>query len=170
MGYHVHQTSDYGGKMPRKKTYEVTLSKAERDHLRNLVSSGSEKARKLTRARILLKADEGWTDEATSRALDVGMGTVGRIRRKYAEHGLETALNDKPRMRRYERKIDGKAEAHLIALACGDPPAGYANWSLRLLAEEVVKLEQVELASVSHETVRQVLKKTTSSRGNSSNG
>ena len=156
--------------MPRKKTYEVALSEAERDHLKNLVSSGSEKARKLTRGRILLKADEDWTDEAISRALDVGIATVGRIRRKYVKYGLNTALNGKPRARQYERKIDGKAEAHLVALVCGDPPAGYAKWSLRLLAEEVVKLEQVEVESVSHETVRQVLKKTILSPGNSGNG
>ncbi len=156
--------------MPRKKTYAVALSEAERNHLKNLVSTGSEKARKLTRARILLKADEDWTDEEISRALDVGIATVGRIRRKYVEYGLNTALNGKPRVRQYEGKIDGKAEAHLIALVCGDPPAGYAKWSLRLLAEEVVKLEQVEAESVSHETVRQVLKKTTLSPGNSGNG
>jgi hypothetical protein len=156
--------------MPRKKTYEVALSEAERNHLKNLVSSGSEKARKLTRARILLRADEEWTDETISEALDVGIATVGRIRRKYAEYDLNRALNGKPKVRQYERKIDGKAEAHLIALVCGDPPAGYAQWSLRLLAEEVVKLEQVEVESVSHETVRQVLKKTTLSPGNSDNG
>lgn len=156
--------------MPRKKTYEVNLSPSERDHLKNLVSTGTEKARKLTRARILLKADENWIDEAISQALDVGMATVGRVRQKYVEEGLDSVLNDKPNSRSYERKIDGKTEAHLIALACGDAPEGYAKWSLRLLAERLVRLEQVELASVSHETVRQTLKKTTLSRGKTSNG
>lgn len=156
--------------MPRKKVYEVKLSESERDHLKNLVSTGTEKARKLTRARILLKADEDWTDEAISQALDVGIATVGRLRQRYVEVGLERVLNRKPSRRLYERKIDGNSEAHLIALTCGEPPAGYARWSLRLLARELVKLEQVELGSVSHETVRQVLKKTTLNRGSSTNG
>lgn len=156
--------------MPRKRVYEVKLSETERDHLKNLVSTGTEKARKLTRARILLKADEDWTDETISQALDVGTATVGRIRRRYVEAGLAGVLNRKPSRRQYERKIDGNSEAHLIALTCGEPPAGYARWTLRLLARELVKLEQVELETVSHETVRQVLKKTTLSRGNSNNG
>jgi len=145
--------------MPRKKVYEVELSQAERDHLKNLVSTGTQKARKLTRARILLKADEAWSDEAISQALDVGIATVGRVRQRYVKEGLDRAVNDKPRTRQYERKIDGKTEAHLVALACTEPPEGYARWSLRLLAEELVKLEQVPLTSVSHETVRQGLKK-----------
>jgi len=156
--------------MARKKVYEVNLSPSERDHLKNLVSTGAEKARKLTRARILLKADEGWKDEAISQALDVGMATVGRVRHRYIVEGLDGVLNGKPSNRQYERKIDGKIEAHLVALACGDAPEGYANWSLRLLAERLVRLEQVELESVSHETVRQALKKTTLNRGKGSNG
>lgn len=156
--------------MPRKKVYEVKLSEPERNHLINLVSTGTEKARKLTRARILLKANEAWTDEAISQALDVGIATVGRVRQRYVEAGLEGVLNRKPSRRQYERKIDGNSEAHLIALSCSEPPAGYARWSLRLLARELVKLEQVEVEAVSHETVRQVLKKTTLSRGSSNNG
>ena len=90
--------------MSRKKEYEVKLSQSERDHLKNLISSGTEKARKLTRARILLKADEGWTDKTISQALDVGMATVGRIRRKHVENGLDHALNRKPSIRQWERK------------------------------------------------------------------
>jgi len=156
--------------MPRKKVYEVKLSQPERDHLTNLVSSGTEKARKLTRARILLKADEDWTDKAISQALDVGMATVGRIRRKYVEKGLKNAISRKPSSRQWERKIDGKAEAHLVALTCKKAPEGYARWTLRLLADRLAKLEQVKLESVSHETVRQVLKKTTSNHGRTSNG
>ena len=156
--------------MPRKKVYEVKLSEPERNHLINLVSTGTEKARKLTRARILLKANEAWTDEAISQALDVGIATVGRVRQRYVEAGLEGVLNRKPSRRQYERKIDGNSEAHLIALSCSEPPAGYARWTLRLLARELVKLEQVEVEAVSHETVRQVLKKTTLSRGSSNNG
>lgn len=156
--------------MARKQEYLVKLSQSEREHLENLISKGVEKARKLTRARILLKADAGWTDEQTAKALDVGMSTIGRIRKRYATEGLKVALNRKPTRRQYERKIDGAAEAQLIALACGDPPVGYALWSLRLLAERLVRLEQVEIKSVSHETVRQVLKKTNSSPGRTSNG
>ena len=145
--------------MPRKKTYTVELLQSERDHLENLVSTGVEKARKLTRARILLKADEDWTDEAISQALDVGMATVGRIRRKYADGGLSKALNRKISSRQYEYKIDGKTEAHLVALVCGKAPEGYARWTLRLLADRLVRLEQVQIESISHETVRQALKK-----------
>jgi len=145
--------------MGRKKVYEVKLLPKERDHLINLVSVGEEKVRKLTRVRILLKANEGWTDEQIHKALDVGQATVGRIRKRYAEEGLEVALNRKPTSRQYERKIDGKTEAHLIAMTCGAVPEGYVRWSLRLLSERLVTLEQVEIESVSHETVRQVLKK-----------
>lgn len=156
--------------MPRKKIYEVKLSPSERDHLKNLVSSGREKARKLTRARILLKADEGWSDKAICQALDVGTATVGRVRQGYVEEGLDSVLNRKPTSRSYEHKIDGKTEAHLIALVCGTAPEGYAGWSLRLLAEQLVKLEQVEIESVSHETVRQTLKKMNLDPGRRSNG
>lgn len=156
--------------MARKKVYEVKLPPSEREHLKNLVSTGREKARTLTRARILLKVDEGWIDEAISQALDVGIATIGRVRQRYVEAGLDRSLNDKPSSRHYEYKIDGKAEAHLIALTCGAAPAGYAAWSLRLLAERLVQLEQVEIESVSHETVRQTLKKTTLNHGKTNNG
>lgn len=156
--------------MARKQEYQVTLSQSERDHLENLVSTGTEKARKLTRARILLKADEGWIDKEIAKALDVGSATVSRIRVRYAREGLDSALNRKKSRRQYERKLDGADEAHLIALACGEPPAGYARWSLRLLSERLVSLEQVKIESVSHETVRQVLKKTNLSPGGTSNG
>ncbi len=145
--------------MPKKKTYQVDLSEQERDYLINMLSSGTEKARKLTRARILLKADQAWLDKDISTALDVGCATVARIRKKYFEKGLEYALNRRPSRRQYERKIDGQTEAHLIALSCGAAPKGYAAWTLRLLADRLVKLEQVDLDTISHETVRQVLKK-----------
>ena len=153
-----------------KKIYEVELSASERDHLENIVSSGTEKARKLTRARILLKADEGWTDPQIQAALNVSRPTVERVRRKYVMEGLTAALNRKQPDREYERKIDGRDEAHLIALVCGDPPDGYAKWSMRLLAERFVALEHVEVETVSHETVRQVLKKMNLSPGKTNNG
>lgn len=156
--------------MGRKQIYEVKLSDSEREHLENLISTGTEKARKLTRARILLKADEGWTDPEIVRALDVGTATIERIRKKYAEEGLNSALNRKASSRQQERKIDGSTEAHLIALACSDPPEGYASWTLQLLADELVALEQVEVESVSKETVRRALKKTSLSLGRTNNG
>lgn len=142
-----------------KKIYKVDLPKDERDHLINIISSGTEKVRKTTRCRILLKSDEGWTDQDISEALNIGQSTVERTRKKYYENGLAYAINRKPSSREYERKIDGKTEAHLIALSCGDAPKGYNKWTMRLLADRLVKLEQVEIESVSHETVRQVLKK-----------
>lgn len=156
--------------MPTEKTHVVELTAAERNHVKNLVSSGTESARKLTRARILLKAHEQWTDKEIVTALDVSRPTVERIRKRYALHGLEQALNQRKPQRHYKRKLDGKAEAHLIALACGPTPKGKSAWSLRLLAEKLVALDQVEVSSVSHETIRQVLKKTSSNRGRKSSG
>jgi transposase len=153
-----------------KKIYGVELSASEREHLENIVSTGMEKARKLTRARILLKADEGWTDPQIQAALDVSRPTVERVRRKYVMEGLNAALNRKKPDRDYQRKIDGRDEAHLIALVCGDPPEGYAKWSMRLLAERFVELEHVTVETVSHETVRQVLKKMNLSPGKTNNG
>jgi transposase len=154
--------------MPKKK-YIVKLMPDERQELETLISSGEARARKLTRARILLKADEGWTDKAISAALDAGTSTIERVRKRFVETGLEAIQRRKPR-RRYEHKIDGNAEAHLIALACSVPPEGRARWTLRLLADKLVVLEEVDIKSVSHETVRQVLKKTKSNPGGPSNG
>lgn len=144
-----------------KKLYEVKLTADERSHLENLISSGTEKARKLTRARILLKADDGWKDEEIVQALDISRPTVERVREKYVKGDLATAL---------ERKLDGRAEAHLVALVCGPPPPGRSRWTLRLLGGELVKLEEVEVERISHETIRQVLKKTTSSLGSTNSG
>jgi len=152
------------------KKYIVTLTEEERAYLHGLFSCGKESVRKLTRARILLKADANWTDKAICEALDVSLSTVERVRRGLVEEGLEAALNRRPTTRWQERKLDGKAEAHLIALACSEPPAGHKRWSFRLLAERLVILEQVEVESVSHETVRQVLKKTKLSPGKESSG
>lgn len=155
--------------MPGKK-YIVNLSEEERKYLKNMISCGQERARKLTRARILLKADEGWTDVAISQALDTGRATVERTRRRCVEEGLEASLNRRKPRRDYERKMDGRAEAHLIALACSAPPSGHKCWTLQLLADELVKLAQIEFDSVSYETVRLTLKKTNSSPGSRSGG
>jgi len=152
------------------KKYIVILTKEERNSLRQMLSAGRESTRKLTRARILLKADENWGDEAIHQALDVGLSTIERVRRRFVEEGLEAALNSRPTTRQYEHKLDGNAEAHLIALACSSPPAGRQKWSLRLLANKLVTLEQVDVDSVSHETVRQTLKKTNLSLGRRNSG
>ena len=156
--------------MPRKKTFEVKLSEAQRNHLENLNSAGTAKARMLTRARILLKADEEWTDKAIEEALDVSRPTVERTRKRFVKEGFEIALRGKPSSRQYETKLDGKAEAHLLALVCSEPPAGYARWTLRLLADRLVKLEQVEVETICHETIRRTLKKMNLSLGRTVRG
>jgi transposase len=136
--------------------YIVTLDSEEREMLQNMIGSGTERARKLTHARILLKAHESWRDEDICRALDVGIATVERVRRRFVLEGLETALNRRRPRREYSRKFDGEQEARLVAVTCSPPPEGNARWSLRLLADRVVQLKIVD--TVSHETVRQVLK------------
>lgn len=150
-----------------KHKYAVRLADREREQLRALIASGTAPARKLMHARILLKADDsaagpGETDEAIGEAVQVSPPTVFRVRRQYVAQGLEAALNRRPPVREYVRKLDGAQEARLIAVACSTPPAGQARWSLRLLADKLVELEVVE--AVSYQTVRRVLKKTRSSR------
>ena len=153
-----------------KKLYHVKLSADEREYLTKLISSGQERARKLARARILLKVDAGYKDETIGQAIDVSLATVHRVRKRFAQEGLEAAINRRPPNRTYQRILDGRAEAHLIALACGDPPEGYGRWTLRLLAEQLVVLEEVDVESVSYETIRRTLKKTNLSLGSESNG
>ena len=148
--------------------YRVELTEAQRAFLRGLVGSGVAPARMLARARILLKADHGeggpgWPDAAIAGALDVNPSTVLRVRRQFATAGLEATLERKRPDRVYERRLDGAQEAHLVAGACSAPPEGHARWTLRLLAGELVRLEVVE--AISHETARQTLEKTSSSRG-----
>jgi DNA-binding transcriptional ArsR family regulator len=148
--------------------YVVKLSKSEREQLEKMVACGTERARTLTRARILLKSDasEGgakWTYSQICEAFDVTQVTVSKVRKAYAEQGLEAAIKRKKPDREYLPRLDGKAEAHLVALACGEPPNGQAHWTLRLLQEQMVALEIVE--SVSHETVRKTLKKMSLSLG-----
>jgi hypothetical protein len=152
----------------RQTKYAVYLTETERARLRTLVGSGVAPARMLTRARILLKANQGeggagWSDAAIAGALEIHPATVARVRRQSVEQGLDAALERKRPDRVYARAFDGRAEAHLVALACSTPPAGHERWTLRLLADELVRLEVV--AAVSHETVRRTLQQTTSSRG-----
>jgi Homeodomain-like domain len=142
--------------------YFVELTSEERAYLEKLVSCGEGPARKLRRARILLKSDcsEGgpnWTYEAICAAFDVNPVTVTNVRKAFIEGGLSQALNRKPPEREYAHRLDGYAEAHLVAMVCGKAPDGYDRWSLRLLQERFVKLQIVE--SVSHETIRATLKK-----------
>jgi len=152
----------------RKSKYAVYLPETERAHLRTLIGCGEAPARMLTHARILLKANQGeggpsWSDAAIGGALDIHPDTVARVRRAYVGAGLEAALERKAPKRVYARTLDGAAEAHLVAVACSDPPAGRERWTLRLLADELVRLEVVE--TVSYETVRRTLQQTSSNRG-----
>ena len=150
------------------KRHVVTMTQDERALLRRRISAGSTRAATQAHARILLKADQGphgpaWTDRAIAAALDVSVPTVERVRKRFAEGGLEAALARRAPRREYRRKIDGEAEAHLVALSCSPPPAGRRLWTFKLLADRMVELRFVD--GVSYETVRRVLKKTGSSRG-----
>ncbi len=138
------------------KIYIVKLGREERQTLLALTRKGEIKARMMKRAMILLKADEGMTDPQIMAALNVSRPTVERIRKRFVEGGLEKALNEDPRPGQ-KRKLDGRGEAHLVVIACSDPPAGHDHWTLRLLAGKLVELSVVD--SISHETVRRTLKK-----------
>ena len=152
----------------RRTKHAVVLTDEQRAQLRTLVGCGVAPARRLTHARILLKADQGeggaaWADAAIAGALEVHPSTVARVRQQFVAEGLEAALDRRAPRREYARKLDGEREARLVAVACSAPPTGYERWSLRMLADELVRLEVVE--AVSHETVRRALEQTTSSRG-----
>ena len=145
------------------KKYRVTLTDEERGGLEAMISRGRADARKLAHARILLQADEAdgapaRTDQEVAATLDVSTRTIERVRQRFVEEGIESALLPRPTKRIYTRTLDGAGEAHLIALACSAPPEGKRRWTLRLLAERVVELGYAE--SVSHETVRRTLQKT----------
>jgi transposase len=146
--------------MPKKK-YIVDLSTDEREQLQQLTRRGKTSARKLTRARVLLKAADGFTDEDIVAALNVGIATVERIRKRFVEAGLD-AINERPRPGN-KPKLDPKAQARLIAEACSKAPDGRKHWTLQLLADRVVQLKLAD--SCSYELVRRALKKTSSSPG-----
>lgn len=156
------------------KKYIVTLTKEERKTLNDIVSKGSHKSQKVLNSLILLACDEGEyqevrsTNEDISRILHISMRKIDRVKKRFVEEGLDVALNGKKNTRIYEKKIDGDFEAHLIALSCSEPPEGYAEWSLRLLADKVVELNYID--SISHETVRQVLKKKNLNHGGKKDG
>ena len=151
------------------KKYKVTLTTEERRTLRAVLAAGQRSALKQAHARILLKADAAtagpaWADDRIAAAVEVTVRTVERVRQRFVEQGLEAALVRQQQVRPSRERIqDGAGEARLIALACGPPPAGRSGWTLQLLADRLVELQIVD--SIADETVRQVLKKTTSSRG-----
>ncbi len=146
------------------KKYTVRLSTEERETLTKLITSGRGPARMFTRVRILLKADQsdngpGWPDKRISEALDVTVQTIERVRKQLVEEGFDAVLSRRKYTQKVcRKKIDGDVEAHLVALSCSEPPEGRARWTLRLLADSIVELGHVQ--SISHEAVRQTLKKT----------
>jgi Homeodomain-like domain len=153
--------------MPAKR-YKVTLADEERQALFALISKGNASAHKLTRARILLQADQSpqgpsWSDQQIHQALHVGRLTVERTRQALVEHGIEAALSRKKRSTPGNQKFDGAKEAHLIAMACSEPPTGCKRWTLQLLADKMIEMAHFD--SISAETIRQHLKKTNLSHG-----
>ena len=150
-------------------TYKVTLTKEERDQLTEMTRSGKHAARKIIHALILLNVDRGpynaekQINEDICKVLKIGMRTIDRVKKRFVEEGFDAALKMAPTTRVYDNLVDGDMEAHLIALACGEPPKGYARWSLRLLADKMVELRIAD--SISYETVRRTLKKTNLSLG-----
>jgi transposase len=148
--------------------YTIKLTKLEVEELMAIINKGSHTSQTFRVAYILLNCDEGKysekvTNEQISKVLKIGMRTIDRVKKKFAEEGLEAVLERRPTARVYEKKMDGDTEAKLISLCCSEPPKGFAKWSLRLLADKMVELKYVE--SITHVTVRSVLKKTNLSLG-----
>ncbi len=153
--------------MPAKR-YIVTLTPEERQSLEQITKTGKAAAAKINHAHILLKADVnhpdgGWNDQAIGDAFNISTRTIERVRQRCVEESLENALVPRQRPSLKVRRLDGEAEAHLVATVCSSPPQGYSRWTLRLLADQMVVMGYVE--SISHESVRQVLKKTSLSLG-----
>ncbi len=146
------------------KKYKVTLTAEERQELTSIIQKGKHRSQKVLNSLILLNCDEGLcqdnrsTNEGIANILKISMRKIDRVKKCFVEQGIEIALNGTKGQRTYEKKADGDFEAHLIALSCGEPPEGFARWSLRLLADKVVELNYVD--NISHETIRRVLKKT----------
>lgn len=156
------------------KKYIVTLAKDEREVLGALISKGKHRSQKILNALVLLGCDEGEyqvsrsTNEEMSRILSISMRKIDRVKKRFVMESFEVALNGRKGSRVYAKKADGDFEAHLIAVSCSEPPEGFARWSLRLLADKVVELEYID--SISHETVRRILKKTNSNPGSERGG
>ena len=148
--------------------YTIKLTKSEVEELMSIINKGSHTSLTFRTAYILLNCDEGKysqkvTNEQISKVLKVGMRTIDRVKKKFIEEGFEASLDRRPTTRIYESKTDGDLEAKLVTLCCSKPPKGFARWSLRLLADKMIELNYVE--SISHVTVRSVLKKTNLSLG-----
>lgn len=148
--------------------YIIKLTKGEVEELRTIINKGSHTSQTFRVAYILLNCDEGKysdkvTNEQLSKVLKIGMRTIDRVKKRFVEEGLEEVLERRATSRVYEKKMDGDVEAKLVTLCCSEPPKGFAKWSLRLLADRMVELKYVE--SISHVTVRSVLKKTNLSLG-----
>lgn len=157
-----------------RNLYKVTLTKEERERLTKITTKGKHSSQTVLNALILLGCDEGkfqekrTTGTRLAETLPISLRKIDRVKQRFVTEGLELALGKRKPDRVYERKVDGEVEAHLVALSCSKPPKGHARWSLRLLADRMVELEYVD--AITHETVRQVLKKTRSNRGAASNG
>jgi len=145
------------------KKYIVTLTKDERKYLGVLTSKGKHRSQKILNGLILLGCDESEfqkkrsTNKEISKVLNISMKKIDRVKKRFVEDGLDITLNGIKGSRIYVKKVDGDFEAHLVALSCSEPPEGFARWSLRLLADKVIELDYID--NVSHETIRQVLKK-----------
>lgn len=150
--------------------YIITLTKEERDALRDVTSKGTHQAQKILNAQILLGCDRGEhqtkrsTNEEISQFLGISMRKIDHVKKRFVMDGMEAVLTKKKGNHTYEKKVDGEVEAHLVAMSCSEPPEGYARWSLRLLADKAVELGYVD--SISYESVRTVLKKTKLNPGN----
>jgi len=153
--------------------YKVSLTKAERDELETIVSKGTHPVSKVKDAMILLSCDEGenatkYPNKVISAITRVSMKTIDRVKKKFVEEGYDAVMYPGKSKRVYVKKFDGDLEAHLVALCCSEAPVGYAKWSLRLLADKMVELKYVD--EISHESIRQILKKTNLSLGKPSGG
>ncbi len=156
------------------KKFTVTLTKDERAELKRISSKGKHRSQKVLNSLVLLGCDEGEyqekrsTNEEISRVLKTSMRKIDRVKKRFVVDSLDVALNGRKGSRVYAKKIDGDFEAHLVALSCSEPPKGFARWSLRLLADKVVEFDYID--SISHESIRRVLKKTNSSLGSAKDG
>ena len=150
------------------RKYIVTLTEEEREILGALSYRGKHKSQKVINSLILLACDAGEfqkkrsTNKEISQILKISMKKIDRVKKRFVEEGIDIALNGTKGSRIYEKKADGEFEAHLVALSCSEPPEGFARWSLRILADKVVEFNYID--GISHESVRCILKKTSSSR------
>ena len=156
------------------KKFLVTLTKEERNELKQITSKGKHRSQKVINSLILIGCDEGQyqknrsTNAELSKVLKTSMRKIDRVKKRFVVDGLDVALNGRKGSRVYTKKADGDFEAHLVALSCSEPPEGFSRWSLRLLADKVVELDYID--SISHESIRRILKKTNSSLGKRKGG